>query len=86
MKGIQIPCYHGTNTKKKVQAIMRNGFKDGTYWARHMEDALEFGGKYIFEVMFDEYEINGGWQFTSMEVAPDKIEKLFTINHDNTNS
>ena len=78
-KGIKIPCYHGTNTKKNQQLIIKNGFKDGTYFARHMEDALEYGGEYIFTVYFDEYEINGGWQFTVDALGPEVISRINTI-------
>lgn len=42
--------FHGTPTKKNVRSITRNGFQSGTWFARHMEDAAAYGGKYVFSV------------------------------------
>ena len=44
--------YHGTN-KKNAKQILKNGFKKGTYFADHLEDALGYGGSHIFGVCID---------------------------------
>jgi len=45
--------YHGT-TKENAEKILKSGyFKEYTYFANHLEDALEFGGDYVFFVWFE---------------------------------
>ena len=44
--------FHGTN-KESANKILKNGFKKGTWFADHLEDALEFGGNHIFQVVID---------------------------------
>lgn len=73
-------CFHGTN-KKNADKILVEGFNPKTYFARHLEDALEFGGNYVFLVEFDEKKFKNGapndWQFWIEErVMPDKIHRL----------
>jgi hypothetical protein len=48
----QIIWWHGTTSARKARAILRDGFRKGTYFARHLEDALEFGGRHVFTVQF----------------------------------
>jgi len=56
-------CYHGTN-KKGYNGILEKGYFDKyTYFAAHLEDALGFGGKYIFEVCFFSNKVPSHWQF-----------------------
>lgn len=63
-------CYHGT-TKANADCIAKDGFRAGTYFAYHLEDATGFGGEYIFEVAFPEgAEARDGWQFTWPRVVP----------------
>ena len=42
--------FHGTRTWTSVAKIRDEGFKEGTYFARHMEDAVIMGGAHIFFV------------------------------------
>lgn len=43
--------YHGT-TKENHDKILRSGcFQAGTYFAKHLEDALGYGGLHVFEVL-----------------------------------
>lgn len=51
--------YHGTN-REGAKAIMDEGFRSLTYFARHLEDALEFGGLHVFGVALP--EDNEDWQ------------------------
>ena len=45
-------CWHGTDEEGSV-SITKEGFRPDTYFANHLEDALEFGGPYVFMVKFD---------------------------------
>lgn len=72
-------CYHGTS-KSAAYAILQKGFASGTYFARHLEDALGYGGNYVFEVCFEANKLPKGddaWQFTvRRKVPPSKIVRL----------
>ena len=72
-------AYHGT-TAQKAPLIEKTGFKEWCYFARHLEDALEFGkGGYVFEVAFyaDEPASDRGWQFRNeTHIEPDRIVSL----------
>ncbi len=75
-----IICFHGAN-KADAERISREGFRVGTYFARHLEDALGFGGPYVFFVRFEEGKFNNlekdWWQFHLQErVSLWKIWKL----------
>ncbi len=77
-----IICYHGTD-RATAEQISLTGFRKGTYFARHLEDALGFGGGYVFYVRFEEDRFNNSnmepnwWQFHLAEhVPPWKIWKL----------
>lgn len=66
-------CFHGTD-ERSAENILREGFNEGTYFARHLEDALEYGGPHVFGVSFDEKELPPHWQFTSAsKVSVDNI-------------
>ena len=60
--------YHGT-TKENAERILKDGFSEGTYFARHLEDSLYMGGDYIFEVYFKETP-NEYWEYVSSENIP----------------
>jgi hypothetical protein len=63
-------CYHGTDADAAAQ-IRKEGFRPLTYFARHLEDAVGFGGEYVFEVVFDADELHANaWQFR----LPQRIE------------
>lgn len=67
--------FHGTN-EDNVNAILANGFNSGTYFAAHLEDALEFGGSWVFEVALTGIK-PGGWQYRKFEkVSADQIVSL----------
>ena len=61
---------------------MKTGFNQWTYFARHLEDAIAYGGEYIFDVLFETDEIpTDNWQFINHEViTPDKIVRLTKHN------
>jgi hypothetical protein len=63
--------FHGTN-KTASEQILKDGFKAGTWLARHLEDSLAFGGPYIFEVAVNETLIGADvtWQMHTLEVIP----------------
>ena len=62
-------CYHGT-TAENAQKIMEDGFNPDCWFAKHMEDALEFGGEYIITVKVDRRKVPRGWQFHILESFP----------------
>ncbi len=75
-----IYCYHGTK-KENAEKILVEGFNPNTYFAYHLEDAIEFGGNYVFRVEFDEIKFDNcdenRWQFwVQNRIAPDKIHQL----------
>lgn len=56
-------CYHGTN-QVNAKGILKDGFKKDTYFAIHLEDAIGYGGVYVFEVAYPWSKIpKGCWQF-----------------------
>ena len=70
--------FHGTN-KKNAEAILENGFEPRTYFVLHLEDALEFGGEYIFSVVLDGGDKN--WQpRPDKRIHKNKISRLIKIN------
>ena len=83
--------WHGTTSKKKVQSILKNGFNRRTWFAKHLEDALEFGGKYVFAIVIDfkkDTIFNTSWQVcSSKKISPDHIVwvEKFEIERTNKN-
>ena len=72
-------CYHGT-TKENAKTIIKEGFVKHTFFAKHQEDALEFGGDYIFAVAFDSKKIPDNWQFISRsKISPKKIIEHYRL-------
>jgi hypothetical protein len=75
-------CYHGT-TAANAKSILREGFKPGTWFARHLEDAIGFGGGHVFEVAFPKHTLlaydkrrgaDDSWQFTEgRRISPKRI-------------
>lgn len=68
----QTVYFHGTQ-KEHVASIQREGFKEGTYFARHMEDAANFGGPCVFfvKVHFERPSLDG-WQVVCANQVPAK--------------
>ena len=63
-------CYHGTNEENAAK-ILREGFLPRTHFGEHLEDAVGYGGPYIFEVVFpDNTTSEAYWQFTTREHLP----------------
>jgi hypothetical protein len=67
--------YHGT-TKENAENILKEGFRAGTYFGQHMEDALHFGGDIVFEVWFSKPP-SEDWQWVCPEAVP--ISKILTV-------
>ncbi len=71
--------YHGTTLDKAV-LIMKKGFKRETWFARHMEDALEFGGPCIFAVNVTFAKTPMKWQACcSNPIPPTAIRKRLLV-------
>lgn len=62
-------CYHGTDFETAAQ-ILLEGFAPGSHFARHLEDALGFGGTHVFEVAFMTLEVGENWQFVEEKRVP----------------
>ena len=71
--------YHGTN-KENSELILKNGFKKGTYFANHLEDAIGFGGKYVFEVALLMDKKNYWEWITPIIISKNKIIRLKIYN------
>jgi len=70
--------YHGTN-EKAAEQIKSQGFKAWSWFATHLEDAIAFGGEYIFSVAYEDPPVN--WQFMSpYGILPDRIVSLSKID------
>jgi hypothetical protein len=76
--------FHGTG-RENVEAIQRDGFKEGTYFARHMEDAAKFGGPCVFavDVHFERPSLDG-WQVVCANAIPAKaiLELHYVLSSD----
>ena len=71
---MKLLAYHGTN-KENALKILKNGFKPYTHFAQHLEDALEFGGSWVFRVWFKNVPQN--WQFLNKRrIKPSRIDRL----------
>jgi len=79
-----IICWHGT-TEANANRILRRGFKEGTFFAMHVEDAFTFGGNHVFGVAFPHDELAGPtrseiWQFVANDhIPPHQIVSLEVI-------
>ena len=72
--------YHGTTPSNYFRIKQDGGFRAGTWFARHMEDAREFGGSIILKVsiFFDVYESQ--WQVCTKNAIPiSAIIDTFTV-------
>jgi len=61
--------YHGTD-KRTAGIIMKNGFKRGTFFSTHLEDAVGYGGKYVFEVSIKLPYDHLYWEYVSNKKIP----------------
>ncbi len=62
--------FHGTN-EAGAKRIIDEGFRPGTYFARGLEDALEFGGPFVIWTALNiEPAIPGNWQMLVAEAVP----------------
>jgi len=68
--------FHGT-IEENVESILREGFRIGTYFGRHLEDAIHMGGEWVFEVFFEK-DPGPSWQACNFDrvVPPTDIHSL----------
>lgn len=65
--------YHGTS-KENADLIIKEGFKEGTYFTWDLHSALVMGGMYIFGIFFEDKDISNYWEWRNSKVIhPDKI-------------
>ena len=70
--------YHGTSLKNAL-SICREGFREYTYFATHLEDAVGYGGSYVFHVMFEKRMELDVWQFREPGVVP--VDRIVRLRH-----
>ena len=71
-------CFHGTSEAIAVR-ILQEGFLPDSWFARHMEDAVVYGGPYIFFVEFDDVP-SDCWQFHCPSAIPiSRIVKRYIV-------
>lgn len=69
--------YHGTNEIIAKVIMQDKFFKEGTWFARHLEDAIEFGGTTVFMVSI-KFRTKQ-WQVCSANRIPtNKIIRIYT--------
>lgn len=71
-------CYHGT-CKKAAAGILKEGFWADTWFATHLNDAVKFGGSYVFEVEFEDDPVLKDWQFHHPQPIPTK--RIVSLKH-----
>jgi len=61
---------------------MKDGFRPGTYFGEHLEDAVWYGGGFVFEVAFPaDWTSEAGWQMTVPDrVPPSRIVGLWRFS------
>ncbi len=81
LKGRVVIVYHGTSLVNS-RRIFKEGFKKGTYFAKHLEDAIGYGGLYVFDVAYPAHLISKqSWQYIAGEaVLPEFIIQLTKYN------
>ena len=72
--------FHCTNCVG-ADKILANGFMSGAWFAKHLEDAVEFGGgEHLFEVKVSLLSESTYWQFRlPYIVQPDAIRRHYTF-------
>ena len=69
--------YHGTKFKKTADKILKEGFKDWSYFATDLNTAIGQGGKYVFEVAFLKIDLPSYWQLRcEHKITPDRIIRM----------
>lgn len=73
--------YHGTTLNNYWRIKQDGGFREGTWFSRHMEDAHQMGGSVIIRVnvFFDVYESE--WQVCASNVIPwSTVSAIFRVH------
>jgi len=65
----QVVWFHGTSNEN-AEVIRKEGFRVGTYFAHHMEDAVKFGGPHVFFVKVHFNVEAERWQVTCSNPIP----------------
>jgi len=71
--------YHGTSQEDAAK-ILKSGFEAKTYFARHLEDAIGYGGSHVFEVAMPEELNQDKWQIIASKKVP-KERIISLINY-----
>ena len=75
----QTVWYHGTRPEN-VDSIKTDGFREGTWFARHMEDAAGYGGSHVFSVRVSFSVDPERWQVCCSNAIPAcAIERLSIV-------
>lgn len=69
--------YHGTKFKYNAFKILKEGFKEWSYFSSNLNNAVGFGGKYVFEVVFLKSDLPDYWQVRcENRIPPERIVRM----------
>lgn len=70
--------YHGTEFEYVADEILKNGFKECSYFTHDFLSAIEYGGEYVFSVVFIKEELPEYWQVRcDNKIPPIRIVNLY---------
>lgn len=70
--------YHGTNAKAAA-AILKTGFRYDSWFAAHLEAALDLGGRHVFQVALPIRFREGQWQIHVLREIPPSHIVAYTV-------
>lgn len=69
-------------TEENAARIMVEGFRPGTYFGSGLQDAVNYGGNFVFTVYFPEKPTDY-WEYISLDhIPPEQIFQLFEMHRD----
>lgn len=66
--------YHGTNSKRVFEIILKEGFKEGTYFTPYLNSAITYGGKWVFAIGEAKDRPGNPWEIIMQDpIPPERI-------------
>jgi hypothetical protein len=73
--------FHGTS-EVAARSIAAEGFRPNTWFSAHLEDAIEFGGPFVFWTLLDYAPgTPGNWQMCVRPAVPASAIRKFVEYH-----